>query len=161
MHFTEWLRDFSVLHEHARRGHLSGDDREVYLARRDELTRALVAAQQRLAAPGANRRNVLRVARALQIELETPLSRERALTMTLSVGGFSALLAKPPGCDEVLTCSLRMPGGEHIETTARSVGTKLQAGSTQVSFAFGKFDERDRERLETLIFDTALEQLGA
>jgi hypothetical protein len=160
VHFTEWLRNFSALHERARRGHLSGDDRDEYLTRRDDLTRALVAVQRRLAAPGANRRNVLRVSRALQVELEAPLSRERALTTTVSVGGFSALLAEPPCRDELLKCSLLMPGGEHIETTARPVGTKLQPGTTHVSFAFGKLDDHDRERLEMLIFETALEQLA-
>jgi len=160
VHFTEWLRDFSALHEHARRGYLSGEDREIYLARRDELTQALIAAQQRLAAQGANRRNLLRVARAIEVELATPLSRERALTTSLSVGGFSALLATPLTRDEVMKCSLRMPGGEQIETTAKPVGTMAHAGTTLVSFTFGKLGDRDRERLETLIFDTALEQLA-
>jgi len=160
VHFTEWLRDFGKLHEHARRGYLSEDDLEVYLTRRDELTRALVAAQQRLAPAGANRRKVLRVARALQVELETALVRERALTTSVSTLGFSTLLAKPPHQDDVMKCSLRMPGGEQLETTARPVGTNVQAGGTLVSFTFGTLGERDRERLETLIFDTALEQLA-
>jgi len=160
MDLAEWLRQFRALHEHARRGDLSGDDRSAYLAARDELARAVVAAQQLPTLPGLTPRQNLRVARALQVDLETPFYRDRVMTMTISVGGFSTLLAKPPRADEEVKCSIRLPGGERIETTAKPVGTKPQAGSVNVSFAFGKISEPDRERLEMLIFDTALEQLA-
>jgi len=160
MPLAEWLQAFRALHERARSGSLSPDDRSAYLAGREELARALVAAQQLTVTPGMRPREALRVARALQVDLETPLSRERATTMTLSIGGFSALLAKAPRPDEALKCTLRIPGGDSIETTARPVGTKPQPGSVHVSFAFGKLGEAERERLELLIFDTVLAQLA-
>jgi hypothetical protein len=158
--FAEWLVDFRALHELARREHLSGDLRDAYLARRHELTQALVAVQQRFAPPGANRRKMLRVVRALRLELETMVGRERALTMNLSVGGFSALLAKAPRQDEVVKCLLRLPAGKNIEAAVRPVGTRHLPRSAQVSFAFGELTDAERERLELLIFDTALELLA-
>ena len=160
MDLAEWLRAFRALHERAKRGDLSTDEHSAYVAGRDELARALVAAQRLTVTPGSTPREVLRVARALQVDLDTPLDHLRVMTLTLSVGGFSALLAKPPRPDEEMECILRVPGGERIETTARSVGTKPQAGSVNVSFAFGKLADADRERLEMLVFDTALQQLA-
>ena len=160
MDLTEWLREFRALHERARRGDLSGDDQTAYLAGRDELARALVAAQGLAMTPGLTPRQVLRVSRALQVDLETPFMQLRVMTLTLSIGGFSALLAKPPRPDEELKCAIRVPGGERIETMARAVGSKPQAGSVNVSFAFGTMAATDRERLELLIFDTVLEQLS-
>jgi hypothetical protein len=160
MDLVEWLREFRALHERARRGDLSGDDRTAYLAGRDELARALVAAQRLAIALGMTPRQVLRVARALQVDLDTPLAHLRVMTLTLSIGGFSALLAKPPRPDEELRCTIRVPGGGRIETTARAVGSKPQSGSVNVSFAFGTIADADRERLELVIFDTALEQLS-
>jgi PilZ domain len=159
MPLAEWLQAFRTLHERAKAGRLSPEERSAYLAGREELARALVAAQRLSLTPGTRPREALRVARALQVDLETPLSRERAMTMTLSIGGFSALLAKAPRPDEELRCTFRIPGGESIETTARPVGTKPRAGSVSVSFAFGKLGDADRERLELVIFDTVLEQL--
>src|SRR5512133_3575793 len=134
MALAEWLQAFRTLHERARTGRLSAEDHSAYLAGREELARALVAAQRLSVTAGTPPREALRVARALQVDLETPLSRERAMTMTLSIGGFSALLAKAPRSDEALKCTIRIPGGESIETTARAVGTKPQAGSANVSF---------------------------
>jgi hypothetical protein len=157
---AEWLKAFRVLHERARSGRLSPDERSAYLAGREELARALLAAQHLGVTAGMRPREALRVARALQVDLETPLSRERALTMTLSVGGFSALLAKAPKLDEAMTCTLRVPGGEPLATTARPVGAKPHGGSVLVSFAFGKLAEADRERLELHVFDTVLDGLA-
>ncbi len=160
MPLADWLQAFRALHERARSGRLAPDERSVYLAGREELARALLAAQRLTVTAGMTPRETLRVARALQVDLETPFSKERAMTMTLSVGGFSALLAKAPKLDESVSCTLRVPGGEPITTTARPVGTKAQGGSVSVSFAFGKLAEADRERLELLIFDTVIDGLA-
>lgn len=160
MDLSEWLRAFRALHDLARRGALSERDRIDYLGARDELARALVA-MQRLSVPaGATPRQALRVARALQVDLETPFAITRATTRTLSIGGFSALVAKPPARGEDVKCSLRIPGGEPVVTTARLLDSRLQAGSSEASFAFGSLSEADRERLELLVFDTVLEQLS-
>jgi hypothetical protein len=91
----------------------------------------------------------------------TPLEHHRVMTLNICCGGFAALLAKTPRPDDEMKCTVRLPGGERIETAAKAVGSKPQGGSTNVSFAFGKLADADRERLEMLVFDIALEQLAA
>jgi hypothetical protein len=160
MELSEWLRTFRALHDLARRGQLSGRDHADYLGARDELARAMLAMQKLEVPKGSTPRQALRVSRALQVDLETPISAVRATTKTLSLLGFSALVAKPPGRGEELQCSLRMPGGAPVLTTARLLDARQLAGASEATFAFGRLEDADRERLELLVFDTVLEQLA-
>lgn len=159
MGLAEWLRTFRVMHEKARQGTLSDEDTCAYQADRDELARAFIAAQRLTVNPAENRRQALRVARALQVDLETRVTHVRAMTQTLSIGGFSALLAKAPSPTEEITCSIRMPGADPLVATVVPASVTPQPGSVRVSFVFKKLPDPDRERLEFLIFDTVLAQL--
>ncbi len=160
MSLADWLAAFRELHERARRGELAPQESADYRAGRDELARALLAAQHLGLRPGETPRQALRVARALQVDLETATSRVRAMTIDISVGGFSALLAKPPPLDEEVKYALRLPATEPMEGAAHVVGVKAQPGNVRVCFAFEDVSENDRERLELLIFDTVLAQLA-
>ncbi len=160
MDLAEWLREFRALHERARQGRLSSEESTAYQAGRDELARALIVAQGLAVDPSHERRKALRVARALQVDLETPLTSTRAVTSNVSVGGFAVLLAKTPAHDEEMKCSLRVPGAEPILAVVVPVGAKPQPGSVSVSFAFKNLSDADRERLEFLVLDTALSQLA-
>ena len=159
MDLAEWLRAFRAAHEQARQGKLSEEDARAYQAGRDELARAFVAVQRLTVSPGQTPRQALRVARALQVDLETPIGQVRATTVTLSIGGFSALLDKPPSPNEQLKCSIRIPGADPLVATVVPVSVKPQPGSVTASFVFQKLTEADRDRLEFLIFDTVLAQL--
>ncbi len=64
----DWLQAFRQLHEKARRGPLRDQDLEAYRAGRDELARALLAAQRLALRPGETPRRALRVARAARVE---------------------------------------------------------------------------------------------
>ena len=75
---TEWLLTFRQLHEKARRGQLRDAELARYRAGRDELARALLAAQRLQLKPGETPRQALRVARALQLDLDLPTARLRA-----------------------------------------------------------------------------------
>jgi hypothetical protein len=161
MGFADWLRVFRALHETAKGGGLAGEDADAYRAGCDELARALMAAQRLTARAGEAPRHALRVARAVQVDLETPVSHVRATTVELGVSGFSALLAKAPPPGEALKCTLKVPGGEPLETSATPAEVKQQPGTVRVSFAFGKLSEASRARLELLVIDTALSQLAA
>jgi hypothetical protein len=97
----------------------------------------------------------------VQVDLETPLSRVRAATSELGVSGFSALLAKAPPAGEELKCTLKVPGGQALETTATVADVKPQPGSVRVSFAFGRLPDGARTTIELLVVDTALSQLAA
>ena len=162
MSLADWLRLFRSLHERAKKHELQGQDADDYRAGCDELARALIAAQKLTLKPGETPRHVLRVARALQVTIEGKVTNLRAMTVEISVSGFSALLAKAPAADEDLTATLRVPGGEKPISTAVKVGEAKQLGGTvRVSFLFGKLPDEVRAQLELLVIDTALAGLAS
>jgi hypothetical protein len=160
MALADWLRVFRTLHEKAMKDELAGADADDYRAGCDELARALMAAQRIPIKPGDVPRHQLRVARAVQVDLETPVSRVRATTVDLSVNGFSVLAAKAPPHGEEQAASLRLPGGEPIAATVIPGELKQQPGTVRVSFVFKQLRDADRRRLELLVIDTALSQLA-
>ncbi len=159
MALADWLRVFRTLHEKAKKGELKGTDADDYRAGCDELARALIAAQRLTLKPGETPRHALRVARALQVDLETPVSHVRATTIDLGVDGFSVLLAKAPPNEEQ-TANLRIPGGDSIVTTVLPGEVKQQPGTVRVSWTFKELADADEQRLEMLVMDTALSQLA-
>lgn len=162
MGVADWLRVFRALHERAKRGELKGRDLDEHRAACDELARALMAAQRLSPKPGEVPRHVLRVPRALQVDLETPVSHVRAMTIDLWVGGFSVLLSKAPPAHEEQTATLRIPGGgEPLRATVLVAELKQQPGNVRASFAFKPLSDADRARIELLVIDTALSQLAA
>jgi len=160
MDLALWLTTFRALHEKSKRGGLDGAEDQDYRAGREELARALVSAQRLTTLPGQSPRHALRVARALQVDLESPVRKDRLTTFDLSLGGFSALLARAPMPDEVLTATLRLSGVEPVVAQVTVAGMKAQPGNVRVSFAFAKLDGPVAERLEVAIFDAVLAQLG-
>lgn len=156
---SEWLAAFRDLHERARRGSLTPGELAAYRTGRDELARALLAAQRLTLKSGETPRQALRVARALQVELDLPTSREKTVTIDLSTGGFSALLAKAPPLGDDLGVALRLPAAEPLVCRARVTDANSQAGHVRVAARFVELPAADRERLELFVFDTVLAQL--
>ncbi len=161
MSIADWLRAFRTLHERAKKGGLSPEDAETYRAGCDELARALLAAQRIAAKDGEAPRHALRVARALQVDLETATAKVRATTAELGAGGFSALLAKAPPAGEDMTATLRIPGSEPLEAAVAVLDVKQLPGTARVSFAFKRLPDAQRERIELLVIDTALSNIAA
>jgi hypothetical protein len=162
MSLGDWLRVFRALHEGARRGTLSGEDAETYRGGCDELARALMAAQHLTPAPHEAPRHALRVARALQVELQAPASHVRAMTLDVGVTGFSAILAKPPQPGEQVQATLRIPDRRApVIAPVMLADARVQPGATRFAFKFKGLSEADRAALELLVFDTALSQLAA
>ena len=159
MSFSDWLKRFRALHARARAGALDRQELTGYQAARDELARALLAAQRLTLDPGRAPRRSLRVARALQADLEFDDGSVRALTLDVSAGGFSTRLAKPPRVGEEPRVTLRVPGGEPVRTAARAVEVKPLSGTHRVAFQFVGLSEEDAERLELFVFDAVLQQL--
>jgi hypothetical protein len=160
MGLGEWLLAFREMHEKARRKLLSPADLQVYRTGRDELARALLAAQRLTLKPGETARRALRVARALQVDLDMLTSRERAITIDISTGGFSCLLAKAPPLGDEVGISLRIPAADPLVCKARIADVKPQAGNVRVAFQFLALPDDEKERLETFVFDTVLGQLS-
>jgi hypothetical protein len=161
MGISDWLRIFRTLHERAKAGGLSKDDADAYRAGCDELARALIAAQRLTVKPGDAPRHALRVARAVQVDLESATWRARATTAELGVSGFAALLAKAPPANEDLRCTMKIPGGAALETRVVAGEMKQQPGSVRASFSFAKLSDAERAALEVLVIDTALSQIAA
>jgi len=159
MGFADWLREFRLLHEKAKQGELRGGDLAAYRTGRDELARALLAAQRMALPAGLRPRQALRVARALQADLQFIDGDVRAMTVDVSAGGFAALMAKAPKVGEELKVALRMPGGEPLRSDARVIEVRPQVGNARASFQLLELEEADAERLELLVFDAVLAQL--
>jgi hypothetical protein len=161
MGLAEWLKSFRELHEKARLQQLAGSELQTYRAGRVELARALIATQRLTLKPGETPRHVLRVAHALQVTLELA-ENVRAITIDLSIGGFSCLVGRTLALNQEVKLALRLPGREDpLVGKARVVGVKPQAGNVRVSFAFVGLSEEQRERLELVVFDVVLAQLTA
>jgi hypothetical protein len=156
---TDWLLAFRQLHEKARRGQLREAELARYRSGRDELARALLAAQRLQLKDHETPRRALRVARALQVDLDFGTARERAITLDLSTGGFSCLLAKAPPLGDEAGLSLRLPAAEPLTGRARVQDVKVQQGNARVAFSFVGLSDGERERLELFVFDTVLAQL--
>jgi hypothetical protein len=156
---AEWLAAFRELHEQAGRGELSASDQTAYRAGRDELARALLVSQRLTLKPGEAPRQALRVARAVQVDLESPTARLRSLTIDVGTGGFACRLARAPTHDEEFGVSLRLPGVAPVACRARVAAIVPQPGNVRASFALESIDEESRERLERFVFDTVLGQL--
>ncbi len=161
MSLSDWLRLFRTLHDKAKKGGLSAEDAEAYRGGCDELARALMAAQRLSARPGEAPRHALRVARAVQVDLETPVSRVRATTIDLGVAGFSVLLAKAPPAGEEQTATLKLPERAPLVAPVLPGEVRAQTGTVRVSFTFKKLADADRAALELLVMDTALSQLAS
>jgi c-di-GMP-binding flagellar brake protein YcgR len=101
------------------------------------------------------------VARALQADLDLPTSHVRALTVDISTGGFSCLLARAPPLGDELGFTLRLPGLEPLSGKARVQDVKPREGNVRVAFMFTTLSEAERERMELFVFDTVLAQLAA
>ena len=153
-----WLTTFRELHEKARSGALAGTEVRDYQERRRELARAMLAAQDLTRPPGHVPRQSMRVARALQVELQTSNGRERLTTFDVSMGGFSAPMASAPMLGENLVATVRLPGVDPLVTPVKVVGAHAQAGNVRVSFSFGKLEGIQAERLEFALIDMVLAQ---
>jgi hypothetical protein len=158
---AEWIRGFKALHEKARAGKLSRAEVDSYRGARDELARALLGAQRLTVKPGETPRQALRVARALQVDLDLLTSSVRAITIDISTGGFACLLAKAPPSGDEIGFSLRIPAADPLVGKVRVADVKPQQGNVRVSFQFVGVSGEEKERVEMFVFDTVLQQMVA
>jgi PilZ domain len=163
MELRLWIAGFKALHERARKGSLSGEERKQYLDLRDELAKAMCSAQRLETLPGQTPRQTMRVARGLQVDLELAEGRQRLMTMNISIGGFAALMPKdlnpktPP-----IGFAMRLPGSsEPLIGRVRVASSQKRPGNALVSFAFTELGASDQERLELALFDSVLQQFDS
>ncbi len=159
MQLKEWIEQLRILHDKYKQNKLAPDELEAYEGGREQLARALLKAQQLTLKPGETARQALRVARALQVDLELPTGWFRGPTVDLSSGGFSLLLSAGEVPRESIRYKLRL-GGDALEGRALPVQSKPQSGQlVRVSFAFENMKDEQRAKVETAVFDVALKML--
>jgi hypothetical protein len=159
--FTDWVKNFREQHERARRGSLKPGEEDGYYAAREELARAMLAAQRLSLKPGEKPRHKLRVARALQIDLEFEGSSHRSVTLDVSVGGVSMVLAGSPGLGNTVKATLRLPASGPLVCRLRISDVKPQDGSVRIAASFVDLPAADMERLELFIIDAVLAMFSA
>jgi hypothetical protein len=158
--FAAWLHRFRELHERARRDALGPGEESTYDSLREELARTLLAAQKLALLPGQQARRALRVARAIQVDIELGGETHRTVTLDLSSGGFSTLLARPPEPGMVVGVSLRLPATEPLQCRARITGVKPLPGSARVAAQYVDLPAAAVKRLEHFVVDAVLALLG-
>jgi PilZ domain len=160
MTLQDWMQNFRGLHERAKNGQLEERDLERYHEAREELAQALVGAQKITLKPGELARQVLRVPKAMQVDIGVPGGRQRAMTLDISATGFSAMLGVGPPVGERHQVALKMPqGAPPIEGEAIVMGQKRQGGTHRVSYELKNLVPEESERLLFLVFDAALDAL--
>lgn len=160
MSANRWVEHFRQLHTRARKNQLDASEQREYQAAREYFARALTAAQGLSVPENQSARRMFRVAQALQVDLTFQTGPLRAMTLDVSVGGFSVLMHKPPPEDEQPEFSLRLPGiQEPIVARARQVSVQRKIATHRVSFSIEGLEAKDAERLETALFDLALERI--
>ena len=157
---NQWVEQFRSLHLQARKGQLSESEQRRYVAAREYFARALTAAQGLSMPVNQSARRMFRVAQGLQVDLTFTTGAVRAMTLDVSVGGFSVMMHKPPPETEQPGFSLRLPGNqEPVAGRARQVSVQRKIGSHRVSFAIQGLSEKDETRLELTLFDLALDRI--
>src|SRR5260370_21126394 len=149
MSLQEWLTEFRVLHDKARSGTLSDYHAKLYKDGREELAAALVQAQRLTRKPEESAREALRVARAVQVDLELNSGKQRVVTLDICIGGFSTMMGVPPPPNEAVGGTIRMPEGKDhpIGARAKIVATKRHAApNPPASLAFEAVPGSDAER---------------
>jgi hypothetical protein len=159
--FSDWLGRFRELHERARKGEFGPGEESAYDSMCDELGRTLLAAQKLSLKPGQQARRTLRVARALQIDIEIGGEEHRTVTLDLSTVGFSAVLPKPPAPGVEVGISLRLPATEPLQCRARITDVKPLPGSARVAAQYLDLPPAALKRLEFFVVDAVLAQLRA
>ena len=159
MRLREWIVALRSLHEKARQDSLTRAETTAYREAREELAAMLLAAQRLSLKPGETAREALRVVRTLPLELSSTADPVSAVTLDISVGGFSALLESAPRAGERLEFSLQLGGGP-ILGHARVASVFDQGEGFRVSFSVEGSSPADAERMTSEVLDAALEKLG-
>jgi hypothetical protein len=157
--FGDWVTHFCDLHDRFRKGQLEPDEAEAYRRSRNHMAEMLVLAQ-RINIKGEGTRKAVRVARALPIEYELPGGRISCLTLDISVGGLSSLVAEAPPLGTVVDFRLKM--GREVDPIVgrcKVVAAAPQQGSTRMAVMFDALSPEDADRIQTIVFDVVCSQL--
>jgi hypothetical protein len=146
---------FQALHEKAKRGERTAEERAAYEEACGELAQALVQGEGRTLGPGQTWRSALVVVRALLAEVQLPAGKKlRTVTTEISLERVCVVAASSVALGAVVSVRLLAAPGVWIEAPARVVST-LEI-PPRLTLAFDGLSSAGRERLEIVLFDTVL-----
>jgi hypothetical protein len=154
--FSEWLKRLREMHLQARAGVLDAKGLALYRSVREEFFQSLLVAQQIAREYGHTARQTMRIAWAMQVDLDPARECVRVVTLDLSSGGFSALMGTAPSKERELAFSMRLPGSAPVSGTARVIASVPRPGNCRVSFSFVALGADDMERLKQFMLEKVL-----
>jgi hypothetical protein len=158
------LSTLSGLHARAARGELQGPELDRYRQEREVLTRVLLLLQQTGLDADQLPRRALRVSRAVPVRLTSKGQILQPPTLDLSSSGFAAVFHCSLQVGEEVDVELLLPdGGPPVKARARTADVRhhREGGLVRrVGFELLDVSMTDLERIEELVFDAVLEQLG-
>jgi hypothetical protein len=152
--FSQFLTDFRALHHVARRGQLHGDDRRHYEAVRDELARAVCESQRVQPPPGQTWRSILRVQRAVRVDLHLPSGPLTTTTTELTATCITAVVPNRVPFGTRVGVRLHTAFREHV--VCHGCVLASTASPPRLSLQLEALHPRDEERIEMVIFDALL-----
>lgn len=160
---TDFISHFKALHDKAKLGKLSAEERTQYTVGRAQLGRMLLVAQQ-LTHSGQTLRADLRMAKMLKLELR-PDDGEllRTSTIDLASGGFAVLLPLGLKTGKGSAFTLLIPssaggGTTPISGRCKVASSRPQTGVFRVSFKFDALAPDAQEQLDIALIDAVLER---
>jgi hypothetical protein len=158
---AEDAQDLRRLHAEARASTLPPEDAARYSALVARLLERAVAAQNASLRLRERPRKVVRIRRALQVEVSWGAEVHRVLTLDVGTGGFSALLPLTPPREGTVAVRLQLARGEHLMLIARVADVRERRGTSRVSFAFENLGEAGVQRLERCLVHDLVCQLAS
>lgn len=159
MDLLAFISAFADLHEKSKKKALEGDELKTYRTGKDELARAMIAAQQIQLKPGQTPLEAMRVPRVLQVDLDFSWGRERVATLDIGRSGFATFIEKQPPHAEAVGYTLKIP--ERIDPMiGRCTVADVQPyhGHLRTTFVFQDPNPQDLDKMERLLFDSLIEQ---
>lgn len=160
-----FLREFKALHEKAKKGTISPEERVRYEAARKQFGGMVLIAQQ-LGHTGRTLRATLRMSKVLKVELRTAGIEQpiKASTIDLASGGFASLLPVGLRVGQTADFTLHLPaiggGTQPISGKVTVASSRLQTSLFRVSFKFEPLAPEAKALLETALIDAVLERFN-
>ncbi len=155
----DWIIDVCALHDRYREGRATTEECAAYLAAREDLTGALLLAQQLTMKVGNNARRALRVSAAVPVQMDLEGAQVTAVSLDLSAGGLATLVALSPPIGTTVPFRLRMGRDQKpVAGTAKVVAVAQMDGTVRMSLMFDELEPEDRLRVETVVFDVVVKR---
>jgi hypothetical protein len=159
----EFLTEFKALHDKAKKGTITPDERLRYRMARSQFERIVLISQQ-LGHTGQTLRSSLRMAKMLKVEIRPDEGDLlRASTIDLASGGFAVLLPAGMRIGKRAAFTLHLPSGSGAGTTPISgrvavASSRSQTALFRVSFRFEGLAQEAQDQLDTALIDAVLER---